>query len=223
MKKNILALPKDFNEYFDNLSVENKISIVKYIHENFEYDAVKKEEYLTSSVFKLAKTRLLWLAILMLSDTLTGSIITKYEGILQTFITLAASIPMLMDTGGNAGSQSSTIIIRSLALGEIKEKDYFIVLYKELCISVLVGFGLAALNFCRMYFLVKRPLEIALLVSLTLMVTVVLAKVIGGILPLIIKRLKLDPAIMVSPLITTIVDGLSLIVYFYLAILILKI
>ena len=130
---------------------------------------------------------------------------------------------MLMDTGGNAGSQSSTIIIRSLALGEIKEKDYFIVLYKELCISVLVGFGLAALNFCRMYFLVKRSLEIALLVSLTLMVTVVLAKVIGGILPLIIKRLKLDPAIMVSPLITTIVDGLSLIVYFYLAILILKI
>ncbi|SJZ63403.1 Mg2+ transporter (mgtE) [Cetobacterium ceti] len=192
--------------------------------EDLKKESVERleKEYLNSSVFNLAKHRLLWLVVLMISATLTGSIISKYEHILQSMVILAASIPMLMDTGGNAGSQSSTLIIRGMALGEIKIKDYGKVLWKELRVSLIVGIGLGILNFCRMFFLLKNPLDISFLVSLTLGITVVLAKLVGGILPMIAKKLKLDPAIMAGPLVTTVVDGVALIIYFYLAILILK-
>lgn len=126
-------------------------------------------------------------------------------------------IIMLMDTGGNAGSQASTLVIRGLALGEIKTKDVLKVIFKELRVSTLVGLVLALVNFLRIYYLEKVGFKIAAIVSSTLFITIILAKIVGGLLPIIAKRINLDPAIMASPLITTIVDALALIVYFYLA------
>ena len=121
---------------------------------------------------------------------------------------------MIMDTGGNSGSQSSTLIIRGLALGEIKPKDILKVLWKELCISGIVGVFLSALNFLRIYYIEKTDLLVAVTVSITLLCTVILSKVVGGALPIIAKKLKLDPAIMAGPLITTVVDAVALIIYF---------
>ncbi|MGL6113927.1 magnesium transporter [Cetobacterium sp. SF1] len=184
--------------------------------------APSKEEYLKTSVFDLAKNRLLWLLVLMISATFTGGIINRYEDILQSMVVLAASIPMLMDTGGNAGSQSSTLIIRGMALGEIEIKDYWKVIWKELRVSLIVGTGLGALNFARMFFILKNSMEISFLVSITLGLTIILAKLVGGVLPIGAKKLNLDPAIMAGPLVTTIVDALALIMYFYLAMIIFK-
>ncbi|MEG0516308.1 MAG: magnesium transporter, partial [Cetobacterium sp.] len=124
-----------------------------------------KEEYLESSVLSLSKHRLLWLLVLMVSATFTGAIISKYEGILESMVVLAASIPMLMDTGGNAGSQSSTLIIRGMALGHIEMKDYLKVVWKEFRVSLLVGFGLASINFIRMFYLIKTDYRISIVVS----------------------------------------------------------
>jgi magnesium transporter len=180
-------------------------------------------EYLNEGIFSLAKHRVVWLLVLMVSATFTGRIIQKFETVLQSMVILAAFIPMLMDTGGNAGSQSSTLVIRGLALGEIKTSDYLKVIVKELAVSSLVGITLAGANFLRIYFLEKVGLEISITVTLTLFVTIVLAKVVGAILPIIANKLKLDPAIMASPLITTIVDTFALIIYFSLATLILGI
>ncbi|MGL6154976.1 MAG: magnesium transporter [Cetobacterium sp.] len=165
---------------------------------------------------------MLWLLVLMISATFTGGIINRYEDILQSMVVLAASIPMLMDTGGNAGSQSSTLIIRGMALGEIEIKDYWKVIWKELRVSLIVGTGLGALNFARMFFILKNSMEISFLVSITLGLTIILAKLVGGVLPIGAKKLNLDPAIMAGPLVTTIVDALALIMYFYLAMIIFK-
>lgn len=176
-----------------------------------------QEEYLDTPVFHLAKNRLAWLLVLMVSATFTGSIINKYEEIIQSMVVLAASIPMLMDTGGNAGSQSSTLIIRGMALGEVKIEDYLKVVWKEFRVSLIVGLGLGSINFLRMYFLMKQDEKISFLVSFTLAVTIVIAKLVGGLLPIGAKKLKLDPAIMAGPLVTTVVDALALFVYFYLA------
>lgn len=206
---------------YEELSIENQIKLMEYFQSRIK-NKNETKEYLDCSVFKLAKNRLVWLLVLMISATLTGSIISKYEYILQSMVILASSIPMLMDTGGNAGSQSSTLIIRGMALGEIQLKDYWKVLWKELRISLIVGFGLGVSNFCRMFFLLKNSLEISILVSITLSLTIILAKLVGGILPMGAKKLKLDPAIMAGPLVTTIVDGVALIIYFYLATLLLK-
>lgn len=174
-------------------------------------------EYLKTSNWRLAINRIPWLLILMISATLTGGIIQRYESALQSVIILAAFIPMLMDTGGNAGSQSSTLIIRGLALGEIKTSDTLRVLGKEFCVSNIAGIALAAVNFLRIYFFENTGLLMALTVSVTLYLTVVLAKVVGGVLPIIAKKLKFDPAIMAGPLITTIVDAIALIIYFNIA------
>lgn len=179
--------------------------------------APSKEEYLESSVFELAKNRLTWLLVLMVSATFTGSIISKYEDIIEQMVVLAAAIPMLMDTGGNAGSQSSTLIIRGMALGEIKLKDWFKVVWKELRVGIIVAVGLGLVNFCRMRFILKQDMKISFLVSFTLGVVVVMAKLVGGVLPLGAKKLKMDPAIMAGPLVTTIVDALALMMYFYIA------
>ncbi|MGL4688392.1 MAG: magnesium transporter [Fusobacteriaceae bacterium] len=176
-----------------------------------------KEEYLDSGVFSLAKNRLLWLLVLMVSATFTGSIISKYEDVLQSMVILAASIPMLMDTGGNAGSQSSTLIIRGIALGEIEIKDYLSVLWKEFRVSLIVGFGLGSLNFLRMVYLIKVSVHVSIVVSVTLVFTIIAAKLVGGLLPLGAKKLNLDPAIMAGPLVTTVVDALALFIYFHLA------
>ncbi|NLB10713.1 MAG: magnesium transporter [Clostridiaceae bacterium] len=174
-------------------------------------------EYLKTSNWRLAINRIPWLLILMISATLTGGIIQRYESALQSVIILAAFIPMLMDTGGNAGSQSSTLIIRGLALGEIKTSDTLRVLGKEFCVSNIAGIALAAVNFLRIYFFERAGLLMSLTVSVTLYLTVVLAKVVGGVLPIIAKKLKFDPAIMAGPLITTIVDAIALIIYFNIA------
>ncbi|TJX15159.1 magnesium transporter [Tissierella creatinini] len=179
------------------------------------------EEYLKSGVFKLAKHRIIWLLVLMISATLTGNIIKKYDDVLQSIVILASFIPMLMDTGGNAGSQSSSLIIRGLALGEIRIKDALKVLWKELRVSIVVGSTLAFVNFLRIYYLEKVDFKIAITVCITTLLTVVLAKVVGGLLPIGAKALKMDPAIMASPLITTIVDTFALVIYFSIATLLL--
>ena len=174
-------------------------------------------EYLDTSFLRLAKHRITWLLILMVSATFTGRIIQRYEEVLQSVVILAAFIPMLMDTGGNAGAQSSTLVIRGLALGEIRAKDILKVIMKELAVSSVVGIVLAGFNFIRIYYFEGTEFKIALTVAITLFLTVVLAKIVGGILPIIAKKLKVDPAIMASPLITTIVDAVALVVYFSLA------
>ncbi|CDF59200.1 magnesium transporter [Thermobrachium celere] len=180
-------------------------------------------EYLDASVFTLAKNRIAWLLILMISATFTGRIIQRYEEVLQSVAILAAFIPMLMDTGGNAGSQSSTLVIRGLALEEIKTKDFFKVVFKELKVSFIVGVVLSLINFLRIYYIEKINFKVSLTVTITLFITIMLAKIVGGVLPIIARKLKLDPAIMASPLITTIVDAVALIVYFTCATMILGI
>lgn len=177
-----------------------------------------EEEYLATNVFVLAKNRVIWLLVLLISATFTGSIMKNFSDTLEALILLGMFIPMLMDTGGNAGSQSSTLIIRGLATGDIKLTDVFRVLKKEFLISIICGVILSAVNFARIIiFEPQVPILIALTVSVTLITTVMMAKVIGGLLPIAAKKLKLDPAIMAGPLITTIVDALSLIIYFNIA------
>ena len=173
-----------------------------------------EKEYLKTNALELAKHRITWLLILMISATFTGNIIRKFNEVLQSVVVLASFIPMLMDTGGNAGSQSSTLIIRGLALGEVTLKDIFKVIWKELQVSFLVGIVLSTVNFVRIYYLEKTDLFISITVCITLFFTVLLAKIIGGILPIIAKKCKVDPAIMASPLITTIVDAITLTIYF---------
>ena len=176
-----------------------------------------EDEYLDTKVLTLARKRIFWLLILMVSATISGSVISRYENILSTAVILTSFIPMLMDTGGNSGSQSSTLIIRGLAIGEIEIKDAPKVLWKEFRISLMVGISLAAVNFLRMILIVRTDYVLGIVVSVTLMFTVVIAKLIGGMLPIAAVKLKIDPAIMAGPLITTIADALSLVVYFSIA------
>ena len=176
-----------------------------------------EEAYLDTSIFVLAKHRITWLLLLMVGATFTGGIIGKYEEVLSTMTILTAFIPMLMDTGGNSGSQSSTLIIRGLATGEVTLKDKWKVMFKEFRISIIVGVILAFVNFIKNMYIDKVGFTIAITVSITLVATVMMAKMVGGMLPLIAKKLKMDPAIMAGPLITTIVDSMALIVYFSIA------
>ena len=188
-----------------------------------------EKTYLKSGVFELFKNRIPWLMLLMVSATFTGLIITAFEDALAAQVALTAFIPMLMGTGGNSGSQSSVTVIRSLSLGELKFKDIGIVLWKEVRTAVLCGIALAVVCFAKIW-LVDRlllgnediTLWVNLVVCLALAVTVIIAKVVGGLLPLGAKALKLDPAVMASPFISTIVDALSLLVYFVFAKMILK-
>lgn len=176
-----------------------------------------EESYLKTPVMELAKHRVIWLLVLMISATFTGSIIKKFDDVLQSVVILAAFIPMLMDTGGNAGSQSSTLVIRGLALGDIELKDYLKVMFKEFRVSLIVASILASVNFLRIYFLERTELAVSVTVCLSLFFTVIIAKVVGSLLPILAKKLKFDPAIMASPLITTVVDTFALMVYFTLA------
>lgn len=175
-----------------------------------------EDTYFETSVFRHARNRIPWLLILMLTATITGMIISRYEEAFAQLPLLVAFIPMLMDTGGNCGSQSSTLVIRGIALDEIHFRDIFKVMFKEFRISLLVGSILALANGLRIY-LMYRQIEMAVVISLSLVVTVILAKLIGCILPLLAKQIHLDPAIMASPLITTMVDTCSIIVYFSIA------
>ncbi|WP_331496712.1 magnesium transporter [Romboutsia sedimentorum] len=203
------------------ITIDDVVDIIEQENtEDFQKMAAmvpSKEPYLQTSVFQLAKSRVVWLLVLMISATITGSIIKQFDEVLQSVVILAAFIPMIMDTGGNAGSQSSTLVIRGLALGDIKMKDYLKVMWKEFRVSLIVASILAGVNFLRIYFLETTDIMITFTVCGSLFFTVIIAKVVGGILPIIAKKLKLDPAIMASPLITTIVDAFALTVYFGLA------
>ena len=197
--------------------------VTEDFHKMAGITAPAEETYLKTNVFTMAKQRIGWLAVLMISDTISGNIIQGYEKVLAQSIILTAFIPMLMSTGGNVGSQSSTVVIRSLALGEISPKDAFKVLKKEFSISIMVSIVLAILNFIRLITLEKINLMIALTVSVTLVFTVIVSKIVGALLPLGAKLIKADPAVMATPLITTISDAVTLIIYFKFATLFLKI
>ena len=189
--------------------------------EDFEKMAAmlpSEKPYLKTSVLELAKNRITWLLVLMISSMLTGGILTRYEDAFQVMPLLVSFVPMLTDTGGNAGSQSSTMIIRGMTIGEVASSDIFKVIWKEARVSVIVGLILGLVNFIRLVIQYPGQPLVALTVVLALFATVFVAKVIGGILPIIAKRLKLDPAIMAAPLITTIVDAVSLVIYFQIAV-----
>lgn len=175
-----------------------------------------EKTYFETSVWEHAKNRFPWLLILMLSATVTGVIISKYEKAFEAIPLLVSFIPMLTDTGGNCGSQSSTLIIRGIALDQIRFRDMFKVIFKEFRIALLVSAGLALANGLRI-FIMYRDLQLACVIAVSIMATVVISKIIGCVLPLIAKKINLDPAIMAAPLITTIVDTCSIIIYFTIA------
>ena len=180
------------------------------------------DSYLKTNIFTMARQRIGWLAVLMISDTISGNIIQGYEKVLAKSIILTAFIPMLMSSGGNVGSQSSTVVIRSLALGEISPKSAFKVIKKEFFIGIMVSIVLSALNFIRLITLEKTNPTIALIVSLTLVFTIIISKLVGALLPLGAKIVKTDPAVMATPLITTISDAVTLVIYFTFATMLLK-
>ena len=179
------------------------------------------KSYLKTSVFETFKKRIPWLLLLMLSATFTGAIITHYEEAVGTWTILTAFMPMLMGTGGNAGSQSSIAVIRSLSLGEIELRDIWRVLFKELRVSLICGVVMGVATFIKVLVIDLRldlsQILVAVVVSISLVLTVILAKIIGTVLPILAKRIGLDPAVMASPFITTIVDALSLMLYFEVA------
>jgi len=176
-----------------------------------------EESYLKTNAFIMAKNRIMWLFVLMISATFTGLVIKRFETLLSSMVILTTYIPMLMGTGGNAGSQSSTLIIRSIALGEIEFHDILKVLFKEFQVSFLVGIGLSFANFIRIIIVDHTAFKVAGIVSFSLFLTIMMAKIIGSSLPLLAKKIGIDPAILASPLISTLVDATSLIIYFTLA------
>ena len=179
--------------------------------------------YMKTGVFETWKKRIPWLLLLMISATFTGSIITSFEDALSVCVILTAYIPMLMDTGGNAGGQASVTIIRGLSLDEIEFADIFKVIWKEARVAILCGLTLAAANFVKLLVFDKVTIPVAAVVCLTLMAAVLIAKIVGCILPMLAKKIGFDPAVMASPFITTIVDALSLLIYFRIATLVLHI
>lgn len=178
--------------------------------------------YMRTGVFETWKKRIPWLLILMVSATFTGKIIQSFENALASCVILTSFIPMLMDTGGNAGGQASVTIIRGLSLNEINYKDLSRILWKELRVALLVGATLAITNFIKLMLVDKVTLMVAIVVCITLIVTVVFAKTVGCTLPILAKKIGFDPAVMASPFITTIVDAISLIAYFNIASLLLN-
>ena len=179
--------------------------------------------YMKTGVFETWKKRIPWLLLLMISATFTGSIITSFEDALSVCVILTAYIPMLMDTGGNAGGQASVTIIRGLSLNEIEVSDALLVVWKEIRVAMLCGLTLAVANFAKLLLFDKVTVLVAAVVCLTLMAAVLIAKVVGCILPMLAKKIGFDPAVMASPFITTIVDALSLLIYFRIATLFLNI
>lgn len=175
-----------------------------------------EKTYFETSVLQHAKNRIPWLLILMFTSIITGTIITRYENAFAAIPLLVSFIPMLMDTGGNCGSQSATLIIRGIALDEIRFTDLFKVMFKEFRISLIVGAFLAVANGVRIFIQYHNP-GLAVVIACSLMGTVIMAKLVGCILPLFAKKVNLDPAIMASPLITTLVDTFSILIYFNIA------
>lgn len=200
-----------FDDVLDVIAEENE--------EDFSKMAAMQpieDSYFKTSVFTHAKKRIGWLLVLMLSATITGSLLTKYEEAFQAIPILVSFIPMLMSTGGNCGSQSSTTVIRGLATGEIQFKDFFKAVFKEFRISLIVSIILAVTNGLRIFIFYKN-LQLSIVITLSIIGTVIIAEFIGCALPLIAKKVKLDPAIMATPLISTIVDTCSMLIYFQFA------
>ncbi len=179
--------------------------------------------YMRTSVWETFKKRIPWLLLLMVSATFTGSIITRFEDALSVYVALTAFIPMLMDTGGNAGGQTSVTIIRGLSLGEIEYRDVPRIMWKELRTALLCGGTLAVANFAKLMLFDRVGLAVSAVVCLTLVSAVMMAMLVGCLLPMAAKRIGFDPAVMASPFITTIVDALSLLIYFRIAALMLGI
>ena len=203
------------------ITVDDAVDVMEQeATEDFEKMAAmlpSERPYLKTSVLQLAKNRILWLLILMLSSTITGSILAEYEAAFAAVPLLVTFIPMLMRTGGNSGSQSSTMIIRGMSVGEIEPSDILKVIWKEVRVGVICGLCLAVVNYVRLIIIYPGREMICLTVVLSIFFIVIIAKTIGCTLPIGAKVLKLDPAIMASPMITTIVDCLSLMIYFALA------
>ena len=192
--------------------------------EDFEIMAAMtptEDSYFKTSVFKHAKNRVLWLLLLMISATLTGAILTHYETAFATVPLLVSFIPMIMDTGGNCGSQSSTLIIRGMAMDEISTKDFFRAAWKEFRVALMVGVTLAIVNGIRIFIQYKN-FKMSIVIAATMTCTIIIAKFLGCALPMLAKKLKLDPAIMASPFITTIVDCCSMLIYFNIATIVLN-
>lgn len=229
-KYDFLALPVVDNE--DRLvgivTVDDAIDVLQEENtEDIEKMAAivpSDKSYLRTGVFETWRNRIMWLLLMMVSATFTGQIITSFESSLASMVILTAYMPMLMGTGGNAGGQTSVTIIRSLSLGDIDLRDIWRVMWKECRVSILCGVTLAVINFGKMLLvdrlLLNNPdvtVAVAAVVCVTLVVTVICAKLVGCLLPIAAKRIGLDPAVMASPFITTIVDVISLLVYFYIA------
>jgi magnesium transporter len=228
-KYNLLAMPVVDKEkrLVGIITVDDIIDVI--IEENTE-DMEKMsalspsdDPYLKTGIFKLAKNRIVWLLVLMLSATLTGTIISGYEARMVALPLLMVFIPLLMDTGGNAGSQASTLIIRGMAVGEIKPTDILQILWKETRIAMLMGIGLGIVNFLWVFLVYGHNLLLSFTVTVTLFVTLLIAKILGCILPIAAKKIRIDPAVMATPLITTVCDALSLFLYFNIARIILKV
>ena len=222
-KYDLLSLPVvDHEERLVGIvTVDDVVDVMEQeATEDFEKMAAmlpSEKPYLKTGVFQLAKNRIAWLLILMVSSMITGGILAKYEAAFAVIPLLVTFIPILTDTGGNAGSQSSTMIIRGMAVGEIEPGDLFKVLWKELRVGVIVGMILGFVNYVRLVILYPGREMLCLTVVLSLMATVIIAKTIGCMLPIAAKVFHMDPAIMAAPLITPIVDAVSLIIYFQLA------
>ncbi len=228
-KYNFLALPVvdkekrlvgiiTFDDVIDVIQEENTEDI-----EIMNAITPSDKPYMKTSVFETYKKRIPWLLLLMISATFTGAIISHFEAALATYVVLTSYIPMLMDTGGNSGQQASVSIVRGISLDEIHFEDIFKIQGKELLVALLCGITLAVANFIKLILIDRIKIMIALTVCGTLFFVVIVAKFVGCTLPILAKKIKLDPAVMASPFITTIVDAVSLLLYFNIAKLILHI
>ena len=222
-KYNLIAMPVVDNEHrlVGIVTVDDVLDVMQEeTTEDIEKMAAivpQDKPYLRQSTFELWKSRIPWLLLLMISATFTGMIITSFESALEKFVVLTAYIPMLMDTGGNSGSQASVTVIRGISLGEVEFTDIFQVIWKEVRVALMCGMTLAACNFVKLMTLDRLAPLVAMTICLTLVVTIFCAKLVGCTLPLFAYRLGFDPAVMASPFITTIVDAISLLVYFQFA------
>ncbi len=223
-KYGLISLPvvDGENRLVGIVTVDDAVDIIQEeATEDFEKMAAmapSDRPYLKTGVLALARNRIVWLLVLMVSSMITGAILGRFEAAFAVIPLLVTFIPMLTDTGGNAGSQSSTMVIRGLALGEIHMRDFGAVVFKELRVSLLVGLPLALVNFLRILFMYPGSGMVGLVISLAMVCTVILANTVGGILPLLAKAVRIDPALMAAPLISTLVDGCSLLIYFGIAV-----
>ncbi len=227
-----LALPVVDNEQrlVGIVTIDDAIDVIREeATEDFEKMAAvlpSDKPYMKTSVWGIYKKRVPWLLILMLSATFTSTIISSFDGMLASVIILSSFIPMITGSGGNAGSQASVSVIRALSLGEIEFKSMFVVLWKELRVAFFCGLTLAVANFVKLMIFDLRGHDnaffIALVVSLTLVGTIIMAKLVGASLPLLSSKIGLDPAVMANPLITTVCDSLSLLIYFGVASMVLQ-